>query len=93
MVNTMLGDLQQKDMQTIDVKVAPILPATPDFCNMQNRCNVFLGNVHMDDIVQATIDSEMNIPLWGRSAFRMYMCQLLGLIICWTSSRNVLRQV
>ena len=36
----MLGDLQQKDMQTIDVKVAPILPATPDFCNMQNRCIV-----------------------------------------------------
>ena len=89
MVNTMLGDLQQKDMQTIGVKVASILTGTPDVSNMENRCNVFL----VDDIVQAMIDSEVNIQLWGRSAFRMYMCQLLGLIICWTSSRNVLRQV
>ena len=91
MVNTMPGDLQQKDMQTIDVKCASILTRTLDFRNVENMCNVFLGNVLMDDIVQAMIDSEMNIQLWGRSAFRMYMCQFLGLMICWTSSSNVLR--
>ena len=93
MVNTMLGDQQQEDMETIDARCASILTRTLDFRNVEKECNAFLGNVLMDDIVQATIDSEMNIPLWGRSAFRMYMCQLLGLIICWTSSRNVLRQV
>ena len=52
MVNTMLGDLQQKDMQTIGVKVASILTGTADVPNMDNRCNVFL----VDDIVQAMID-------------------------------------
>ena len=52
MVNTMLGDLQQKDMQTIGVKVASILTGTPDVPNMENLCNVFL----VDDIVQAMID-------------------------------------
>ena len=89
MVNTMLGDLQQKDMQTIGVKVASILTGTPDVPNMENRCNVFL----VDDIVQAMIDSEVNIQLWGRSAFRMYMYRFLGLMIYWTSNSNILRLV
>ena len=86
MVNTMLGDLQQKDMETIDARCASILTRTLDFRNVEKECNAFLGNVLMDDIVQAMIDAEMSTQRQGRSAFKMLRDMQMTLMDGWVQT-------
>ena len=90
MVDMMLGNLQQKDVETINLK----LMRTPDIRNVEHACNAFLVNLLMGDIVQAMIDAEINTHRQDRSDFRMHICQfqmLKDIITSLGSSRRVTR--
>ena len=72
MVDMILGNLQQKDVEIINLK----LMRTPAIRNVEHACNAFLVILLMGDIVRAMIDVALNTHRQDRSDFRMHICQL-----------------
>ena len=92
MVDLMLGNLQQKDVETID----PKLIRTLDIQIVEHACNAFFVNLLMGDIVRAMIDAEINTHRQDRSDFRMHICRfqmLKDIITSLGSSRRVTRSL
>ena len=92
MVDMMLGNLQQKDVETIN----PKLIRTLDIQIVEHACNAFLVNLLMGDIVRAMIDAEINTHRQDRSDFRMHICRfqmLKDIITSLGSSRRVTRSL
>ena len=92
MVDPMLGNLQQKDVETIN----PKLIRTLDIRNVEHACNAFLVNLLMGDIVRAMIDAEINTHRQDRSDFRMHICRfqmLKHILTSLGSSKRVTRSL